>query len=230
VELARVQRTKRTDIFRDAANPALPAPNEIDLRYRRDVGAPREASLAVCYLGKVKAKKQGRGLGFLAQAARNQLGYCMTVNDDVPLAPGVETNTLICLAGQGSFDLSSGQVNGLTNYIRRGRGTLLIECLDSGAESAFLNFLHATDMVPKPLEAGHRLLTHPHLFATPPSGYETKSSPDVRFSEGIILSTCNYALLWQGEMTGGPPSREQIRAALEWGCNIIAYAADRRRS
>lgn len=229
VELARIRRRKRKDPFVDAQNPAQPGPNEVDLRFRREIGAAREVSVAVCYLGKVREKKHGLGASYLAHAL-NRLGhYRVTVDDDVPLAPGIETNTLVYLVGQGNFKLSSGQKNGLTNYVQRGRGTLFVESNDSDTEAVFLNHLAAMDMEPGPLLSGHRLLVEPHLFAAPPPGFETEGTPEVLVGDGVIFSTCKYGLLWQGEVRGGVPSREQIRAAFEWGNNIVAYARDRRR-
>ncbi len=230
VELARVWRRGREDPFYDAQNPAQPGPNEIDLRFRREIGAPREVGVAVCYLGEMPAdRKQGRGVSYLAHAL-NQLGHFrLSVSDDVPLAPGIETNTLIYLVGQGTIELSPGQMNGLSNYVKRGKGTLFIESNDSAAEAAFLNHLAAMDMEPGPLPADHRLLIHPYLFAAPPPGFETQGTPEVLVSDGVIFSTCNYGLLWQGEFRDLVPSREQIRSAIEWGSNIVAYASDRRR-
>jgi hypothetical protein len=228
VELARVRRRSREDPFLDAQDPFQPDLNEIDLRFRHEIGAPREVSMAVCYLGKVKDKSHGRGARYLAHAL-NRLGhYYVSVDDDVSLAPGVETNTLIYLVGQGDFELSSGQLNGLSNYVKKGRGTLLIESIDSEAKAAFLNVLQAIDMEPEALEPGHRLLIEPYLFATPPPGFEPLDTGEVLMSDGVVFSTCNYGLLWQGQLRDGMPSREQIRSALEWGGNIIAYTKDRR--
>jgi hypothetical protein len=228
VELARVRRRSREDLFLDAQDPLQPGPNEIDLRFRREIGAPREVSMAVCYLGEVKDKEHGRGARYLAHAL-DRLSRChISVNDDVALAPGIEVNTLIYLVGQGDFELSSGQLNGLSNYVKKGRGTLLIESLDSEARAAFLNILQAMDREPKVLEPGHRLLIEPYLFVTPPPGFETQDTAEVLVSDGVIFSTCNYGLLWQGKVRDGVPSREQIRCAVEWGGNIIAYARDRR--
>lgn len=229
VELARVTRRSRKDPFLDAQNPAQPDPNEIDLRFRREIGAPREVSVAVCYLGEVKDKKHGRGASYLAHAL-NRLGHhYVSVRDDVSLAPGVEANTLIYLVGQGSFELSSSQMNGLSNHVKKGRGTLFVESIDSKAESAFSKFLQTVDMEPQALKPGHRLLIDPYLFAAPPPGFETQDAAKVLVREGVIFSTCNYGLLWQGQVHDGVPSREQIRAAVEWGGNIIAYARNRRR-
>jgi len=228
VELARVRRHSREDPFMNAQDPVQPGPNEIDLRFRREMGAPREVSMAVCYLGEVKDKKHGRGASYLAQAL-NRLGrYHVSVNDDVALAPGTEANTLIYLVGQGNFELSSGQLNGLSNYVKRGRGTLFIESIDSKAKAAFLSVLQTMDMKPEALKPGHRLLIEPYLFAAPPLGFETKDTAEVLVSDGVIFSTCNYGLLWQGQVRDGVPSREQIRSAIEWGSNIIAYVRDHR--
>jgi hypothetical protein len=232
VELARVRRHSRDDPFLDAQNPTQPGPNEIDLRFRREIGAPGEVSVAVCYLGEGTTRKHGRGASHLAHTL-NRLGhYFVSVDDDVALAPGIEANTLIYLVGQGQFELSSGQVNGLFNYVTRGRGTLFIESNDPASKSAFLDLVRTMDMEMEALQPGHRLLTDPYLFATLPLGSEaseTEDAPEVLVGDGVILSTCDYGLLWQGEIRDGVPSREQIRSAIEWGSNIIAYAYDRRR-
>jgi hypothetical protein len=233
VELARVERRSREDPFSDAQNPAEPDLNEIDLRFRRQVGAPREVGVAVCYLGKVTDKRHGRGARYLARALNHLGRYYVSVNDDVSLAPGIEANTIIYLVGEGDLELSSGQMNGLFNHVNRGRGTLFIENIDADAESSFLKILRDMEMEPKALQPGHRLLTHPYLFAAPPPGYgpetENEDTPEVLVSDGVIFSTDNYGLAWQGEIRDGTPSREQIRSVVEWGANIVAYARDRRR-
>jgi hypothetical protein len=120
-------------------------------------------------------------------------------------------------------------MNGLSNHVKKGRGTLFMESIDSKAESAFSKFLQTVDMEPQALEPGHRLLIDPYLFAAPPPGFETQDAEKVLVGEGVIFSTGNYGLLWQGQVHDGVPSREQIRAAVEWGGNIIAYARNRRR-
>jgi hypothetical protein len=229
VELARAIRSSRKEPFLDARDPTRPGPNEIDLHFRREVGAPREVSIAVSYLGTLTDKPHGRGALFLAHALSRQGDYRVFVNDDVTLGPGVETHTLIYLVGRDDFELSSSQSNGLANYVTKGRGTLFIESSDSKAEAAFLKLLKTLKMEPGALPTGHRLLTDPYLFAAPPPGFEPQAAAKVLVSEGVIFSTCNYGLLWGGAIREGIPSREQIRSAFEWGGNVIAYAADRRR-
>jgi len=228
VELARVNRSSRDAVFTNAQNPAWPELDEIDLRFRWQVGAPKPAGIAVCYLGEAGDRKQGQGVMFLAQAL-NGMSHCrVSVTDNASLAPGVERNALIYLVGQGKFELSSGQINGLSNYVRKGKGTLFMESNDEASQTAFLDLLASIDLKLMPLESNHRLLMYPHLFAALPQGFETGQIAKVLVAEGVILSTCNYGRLWRGEVQAGVASREQIRSAIEWGSNIIAYALDRR--
>ncbi len=229
VELARVNRRRRQDLFVDAPNPIRPGHNQIDLRFRHEIGAPAEVSLAVCYLGEKSATQYGLGASYLAQALNHSGRYRVAVHDDAPLGPGIESNTLIYLVGQERFELNSSQMNGLFNYVRRGQGTLFIESHDSDAESAFMNFLRTMDMTPEALKPEHRLLVYPHLFAGPPPGFEDKADSEVLVSDGVIFSTCKYGLLWQGQQRDGRPARETIRAAVEWGGNVLTYAKNRHR-
>lgn len=229
VELARVRRSSRDSTFLNAQNPAQPGPNEIDLRYRREVGAPRDVNLAVTYLGNVSDRKHGRGAGYLAQALNHTGQYRVFVEDGVPLGPNIVTNTLVYLVGHGKFELNQGQMNGLRNYVTRGRGTLLIESVDAAAEETFMEFLRATGLQPDPLPPGHRLLAQPHLFAAPPPGFESQEKPKLLVGDGVIFSTYNYGLVWQGECKGRLASREEIRSAVEWGGNIVTYALERHR-
>jgi hypothetical protein len=228
VELARVDRSNRTASFHNAASPLRPGLDEIDLRYRREINAAEDVKMAVTYLGNVPDKQQGLGAAYLAQAIGHSGTFRVSVEDEAALAPGIEANTLIYLVGAGTFNLEPGQMNFLNNYVRRGQGTLLIESLDPAAENIFLDILKTIELTPEPIKPAHPLLKTPHLFAVPPDGYETGGRPQVRVSEGVIFSTCNYGRLWQGEQRNGLPSREQIRSAMEWGANIVAYAARRR--
>ncbi len=229
VELARVRRRGRDTAFLDAANPAQPDLDEIDLRFRREIGMAREVNVAVCYLGEAADRKYGRGMHLLAHSLNHEGRYRVLVEDNQSLAPGIEANTIIYLVGQGKFELNSGQMNGLFNYVRRGRGTLLMESGDAAAEAVFVNFMKTMDLKPKPLQAGHYLLTAPHLFAAPPAGFSGQEAPQILVSDGVIFSTVGYGRLWQGESQQGVPTREQIRAVMEWGTNIVNYALERRR-
>ncbi len=111
VELARVRRGSRDAAFVDAQNPAMPGLNEIDLRYRREVGAPAEVHIAVSYLGQVADKKHGLGASYLAQTLNHTGKGRVFVEDNVLIGPGIVNNTIIYLVGQGTFEMESGVMN-----------------------------------------------------------------------------------------------------------------------
>lgn len=235
VELARVTRSAPAAPMTDASNSMLPGPNQIDLRFRRSIGAlvQNAASLAVCYVGGDGARKHGRGASWMARAARQAGDVQVWVDDDVPLVPGADLSgyTLVYLVGQGVFQLSPDAMNVVYAYLQGG-GTLLIEScrqeLAEAADAAFLDMLSSFGIQLDDLPADHTLLAEPNLFAAPPAGFETDGRPGIRLSEGVILSAADYGCLWQGERRGQPALREEIRAAHEWGSNILAYALGRR--
>lgn len=229
VELARVRRSSRSATFSNAPNFFEPTPDQIDLRFRREINAAREVNVVVCYLGPTKDNKAGRGANYLAQALNYQGRYRLQVDDGAVIGPTIVSNTLVYLVGQGSFELEPGLMNGLRNYVQRAKGTLLLEGLDAKAEQSFDNFVKAINISVAPPQAGHPLLTRPNLFAAPPPGYETQGESKFLVGDGLILSGHKYGLVWQGERSGRLASREEIRSALEWGGNIMAYAEARRR-
>jgi hypothetical protein len=229
VELARVQRSSKKSAFTNAINPAQPVADEIDLRFRSEVNGPREVGISVCYLGQIPDNKAGQGVGYMAQAVNHQGRYQVTIEDGATIGPGIVKDTLVYLIGQGDFELNSGVMNGLRNYVQRAKGTLFIESLDSKAEKIFTDFLNTVNITVAEIQPRHRLLTNPYLFSGPPTGFDTQGSPKMLAGEGVIFSTYKYGLVWQGERNGRLASREEIRTATEFGSNLIAYAEERRR-
>ena len=235
VELARIRRQAREAPIADAQDPEQPAPNEIDLRFRREIGAaPQEvASMAVCYVGGAANERHGRGASTLGRAMRHAAKTPLWVDDDVSLGQELGSYTLVYLVGQAAFALSPDEMNALYAYLQEG-GTVFFEsCRQSpGAEEAdgaFLDLLGSLGIQLEAVEPGHPLLSEPHLFAAPPPGFATAGEPKLLAVAGVILSSHDYGCLWQGEHHGGAPSREEIRAAHEWGHNLVAYALRRRR-
>lgn len=229
VELARIRRSSRDSILVNATDPVFPKPDEIDLRFRHEVGAPPEVKVAVSYLGSVADPRHGRGAAYLAQTLNHLGHFRVTVEDNVAVGPEIVNNTLIYLVGEGDFELSDSAMTGLHNYVHRAKGTLLIESVDQKAEASFMKILAAKNIKPEPVKAEDQLLTRPYYFAAPPAGYQVEGNPGVAVAEGVIFSTNNYGLLWQGQRQGRPASREEIRAAVEWGENITTYAARRHQ-
>ncbi len=237
VELARIRRHGANAAIVNAQNPDHPGPNEIDLRFRRVIEAsPQEvATVAVCHLGEGTAERHGRGVNYLARAVQHFSSYRAWVDLNVALAPGLEYYTLVYLVGQGTFDLTPEEMRILYDYVVGG-GTLLIESCrresddrDPPADAVFDSLLNTLGFKLTDLTPPHPLLLKPFLFAAPPLGFETLETPGVRAGDGVIFSTCDYGCLWQGKRRQITASREDIRAALEWGTNVVTYALDRRR-
>ncbi len=232
VELARIRRQDRDAPIAGAQDPERPAANEIDLRFRRQVGAAPQpvVTLAVCYTA-AGNPAHGRGAGNLARALRHS-GQQVWVDDGLPLDEGLAAYSLVYLTGRDAFQLSRDEMNALYTYLQGG-GTCLIESCrrdgegDPAADAAFLDLLASMGVQLDPLPSGHPLLTDPFLFAVPPSGFEAEGR--VLVGGGVVLSTFDYGCLWCAERRGRPAGREEIRAAMEWGANLVAYALARRR-
>jgi hypothetical protein len=235
VELARIQRQSRESPVADAQRPLHPGLNEIDLRFRHEIGAPAPqiACVAVCYVGGLEGREHGLGVSHLARAL-GRSGQCVVVDDSVPLAPGLEAYSLVYLVGRDAFQLSADEMNAIYAYLQGG-GTVLIESCRHGmpdgdppADASFADLLASMGIEIEELQAGHGLLSDPFLFSAPPPGFETEGEPRVSVGGGVLFSASDYGCLWRGLRRDRAASREEIRAAMEWGGNIVAYAGQRR--
>ena len=234
VELARMQRSKRGAIVRDAAVAASPALDEIDLRFRPVTGGsrPAPASIAVVHLGGTGGR-HGAGAAFLARALR-AAGTLTWTDDNVALSGGLGDRTLVYLVGHNGFQLSTDEMNSLYTYLQGG-GTIFAEsCRRDGpaataADHSINDLFASLGIKLENVATGHSLLVEPNLFAAPPAGFETDGLPIVRAGEGVVFSAADYGCLWQGERRSGAAGRDAIRTAHEWGGNLLAMAEARQR-
>ena len=234
VELARMQRSKRGAIVRDAAVAASPALDEIDLRFRRVTGGsrPGPASIAVVHVGGTGGR-HGAGAGYLARAL-SAAGQPTWSDDNVPLSARLGSHTLVYLVGHNGFQLNTDEMNSLYAYLQGG-GTIFAESCRRDTQAATaadhsINDLFASlGLKLDNVATGHNLLVEPSLFAAPPAGYETDGLPIVRAGEGVVFSAADYGCLWQGERRSGAAGRDAIRTAHEWGGNLLAMAEARQR-
>ncbi len=232
VELARLLRTRRGAPIADAQDPTAPAGNEIDLRFRRSSALPSAApaSIALVHLGGAGAQ-HGRGAQALARGLRaNQRS--VWVDDNAVLESGISNYTLVYLVGHDTFQLSANEMNALYSLLQNGGSLFAESCRrEAGAagraEASFAALFGSLGIKPESVGAGHRLLQGPALFNAAPVGYETGGMPQVQAGEGLLYSTADYGCLWHGERRSGPASREEIRAAHEFGLNVLDWAANR---
>ena len=234
VELARLLRTRRGAPIADAQDPTAPAGNEIDLRFRRSSALPNAApaSIALVHLGGSGAQ-HGRGAQALARGLRaNQRS--VWVDDNVALDSGLSNHTLVYLVGHDTFQLSANEMNALYSLVQNGGSLFAESCRrEAGAagraEASFAALFGSLGVKPESVGAGHRLLQGPALFNAAPVGFETGGMPQVQAGEGLLYSTADYGCLWHGERRSGPASREEIRAAHEFGLNVLDWATERAR-
>lgn len=223
VELARFTRENRGSKITDAQDPKGPKINEIDLRFRRHIVMKNEQILtsAVVYLGKDHQKVQGQGLHRLSEYARRENHINVVVNDDSDLDPGILGNSFLYLVGKGKFQLTKAQLKGLQGYLNHG-GFLFMEGCDSEATDSFKNLTSEIDVsLNEKLLKNHSLLSEPNFFATTPNGFEVEG--EVLIGNGVVLSNLNYGALWYGDGKERVPTREELRAAFEWGTNLLVY-------
>ncbi len=236
VELARVTRSRRQASIHNARDPEQPGPDELDLRFRRYVGAaqPETVRVAVCYLGSNPPRHHGQGMLALARELRRTGTMHVWVDDAVPLTASLSPYTLVYLVGREAFSLEREEMDALYAYLRSG-GTVFAESCHQDvkgtppAEGAFTSLWRTLGIKLEPLVETHDLLRDPHLFASPPRGFVPASQEaSLHLGGGVILGGLDYGCLWRGMQQDGLPSRAAIRAAQEWGHNLLTYACRRR--
>jgi hypothetical protein len=237
VELARFQREGRDASIADAQDATHPGTNEIDLRFRKEIGAsaPQAVRVAVRALGDEPAPTHYQGISYAARACRRS-GPCQVwVDEDVSLDDSLAAYDLIYLVGQSPFQLDREAMNAIYAYLQDG-GTVLYESCrkayaesDPPADASFADLLGSFGIELGTLGDNHDLLREPCLFGAPPPGFETGGSPSLQTGGGVIVSTYDYGCLWRGARRDGPASREQIRTAMEWASNLFSWAQAQRR-
>ena len=245
VELARIYSSAADKPVKDAANPSAPAFDEINLLFR-PVSFPRcYADIGVgevAYVPKTTASpwnpnrsglwnllREGNGRGFHL-AFTGSLGLkALATGQDVGAAP-----SLVYVAGRQGFQpFGDSEADGLKKFLADG-GLLLAEAGQGNAEFAagFQELAGKLGAKLKKLPKNDPLLSAHHVFSAPPPGGQNQGELLADMDAGIVFSTYDYGAAWQGEVEkpDAPDARERIRAAQEFGLNVVAAAAGRRRA
>ena len=229
MELARIRRENRTSLIHNAKIVDLPALNEIDLRFQRDLRnewAPM-ATIGVHCLGNIENEQHVQGLVNLVKALFYDKRYDMEVDHVKSLDNNLNDYEIIYLAGHGSFSITKQQMTNLYEYLQHG-GKLIAETyhrdaptITSDAENSFMDLFDSLNIKLEKLTPSHSILHKPYLFAEAPVGYEPMGK--VLIGNKVIFSTYDYAGLWHGQQRKTNPSRTDIRSAIEWGNNIFTF-------
>ena len=219
VELARVSASKGAKAIKNAAEPAYPGQDEIDLRFRSNVKTTERhlVRVGICQLGGEISKDVFSGWTYLARECRRSSLFDLII-DRIPAISGeLEAFPILYLAGTGTFKLDSHQINNLKAYLKSG-GAVIAEALDEASEDSFSEFFRNMAVDLKPVGKNDKILTNPNLFASTPDGH---AGSQVSLAKGVVYSTARYSLAWSGKIKGG--SRSDIRTAHEWGINMLDY-------
>jgi hypothetical protein len=239
IELARIDRSSAKAAPKDARNPFDPERDEINLLHRPIAFPHCYADGAMGELGVVpvdnpEAWKPNRaGLWNLIREG-NGRGFHLDFVGPYRLLQkhGDESPILLYAAGEEAFQPLSKEISGLGEYLNTG-GFLFCESVGGNADfkECFLEIVKKLNSKMKPVPAGHPIFSSHHVFAGPPAGAEQKGELLIDESGSILFSSFNYGGAWQGvlDKVDGVESRERIRAAQEFGLNILAFAAYRRR-
>ncbi len=235
IELARFRRQAGAAI-ENAPYPDSPALNEIDLRWRTQIGAQQPAQLraAVVALGAQPDPGHAAGAINVARSLRTSgLDLRMAVDALGGLDRSLLSYDLLFLVGIEAVRLSKEQIGALNDFRNSGGMIFYESCRsrstgDPIADAAFMELMSALGIALQPLTADHPLLCEPHLFATPPDGFETQGTPRLLAGDGVLFSSYDYGCIWSGRRRGRPASRSEIRNALEFGQNMLAWVAAQR--
>lgn len=245
IELARIRHTGDVSVI-DAGKQHRPGDNEIDLRYRPEL-RPRAqpiVSVGVMQIGG-RDPNAAASLYLLAQAAEALGGPRVCVDADLkPADADANAYDLVYLRVNGAFDAADGEVQkieqSLRPHVAAGRA-LFVELNHAVAQNG--NAQAAVEALctrltgrldPITLMPDHQLLSSPYLFARLPDGLvQTPPSPAMWLSANrahrVALSAVDVGGMWRGgwgESNSNPPAREAIRAAHEWGINLLRWASD----
>ena len=233
LELARIDRSSKDKAVKEPANPLDPCEDELNQLYRQVAFPHCYADGAIgelVFLPKTdpSAWKPNRAGLFSLVREANGAGFHVEFSGIYNLrAPSEPTPILLYVAAGSEFQpLSDEQLAGLRKYLDAG-GTLFAEASkgDAGFIKGFTEVAKKLGATLKKVAPGSELMTAHHMFPACPAGGQDKGEVQVDLAKGVILSTFDYGAAWQGEAA----SRDAVRNSQEFGHNVIAFAARRRR-
>jgi hypothetical protein len=224
VELGRLVINSKVKVARNAVNPTRPVEGEIDLRFRNFIGpeATQIVRLGLHSLGQEIAEINS-GWDFLCRECARVSPYRLVVDGDVPISEQLLSFDLVYLYADRAFTANEKKLAALRTYLTSGH-CLIIEAFNPAAEDSCKALLAGLTVNAQVPEVGQPLLSEPFLFTAPPPGFRDGV---VLAAENLIYSSAGYGLAWSGKFEAGVTSRGDIRAAHEWGINLLHYCLQR---
>lgn len=246
IELARIERSDVDAAISNSQKTLEPTVDEIDLMFRNPAFPSCCSDIAVGELvypptsDSESRYPRRAGLWNLLNEGRSQgfaLAFANPVDRENLPSAGQEPR-LLYLAGQKGFQpFSEAQAKQLKAYLENG-GTLFVEAAGTHDSDEFSEFARCfkeltlqlgAEMLP--VEAGDLLLNSHFKFPGLPPGGET----GLVFADhtlGLLFSACDFGAAWAGQVQKpeAHDARERVRQSIEFGLNLVAYAAKRSRN
>jgi hypothetical protein len=233
VELARVMLTDGKKSLKDAADSTYPQGDEIDNRFREQAGirpGPR-ASISVWKPEKADSALASHYAGptrLYSALTSSSIEWRLRRRDYTEGSTEPIDADLLVMPFTASTKISEAEGNLLSVYLDQG-GVLLLEgCAASTspeAQKVISSISQAVRRKPQPVTRNHPLLTSRHVFAAPPPGASTGQLFE---GDGLLVSTADYTCAWNGGLEKKAMERADIRTAVEFAENMLAYALIRR--
>ena len=242
LELARISRSSADAPVREAANRFDPGRDELNLLHRVLAFPHCYADTAVGELPYLSHQEGGwrvnrAGLWSLLHEG-NGRGFHLRFTGPANLNDAAtfrrSGTSLLYMAGPGGFveQPAPQQVEGLRRFLDDG-GVLVGDASggNDGFAASFGELAKNVGAKLKPLPKGHPLLREHYIFGAPPPGASGRADIAIDDERGVVLSRADYGAAWQGDIPQpeAPDARERIRQTLEFGLNLVAFAARRRR-
>jgi hypothetical protein len=229
VELARLDLGAQGN-FTHAADPRVPKPGEIDLRYRPAAGGHARGQVVVADLRLPDAGDGHVGGGAaLARAISVNGAYRARYAGEVRPGDPLGDVTVLYVSGSKEFSVNEGTTAWLKSFLESG-GTLFGDgCHATPADPfgpAFDKLGKAVGRQLKRVVNGDRLLLAHHVFGAPPPGRVGTDVGLVLAGGGVVYCASDYGCVLAG--AGDPPlHRAAIRAVEEFSTNLAATARER---
>lgn len=246
VELARVRRRDAAASIVNAVDHEHVRVNEIDLRYRRLIGAVQAPmlSIGVVTLRGAEGTRHGEGVAAVAAGLRRDNVAQAVVDRGLTLTSNLAAYDLLVVVGSAALQFTQDEMRALYAYWQSG-GVIFYEgCRrnysqgNPPADTAMVDLLQSFGVRLEPVQppgpddnaaAAHQgLWRMPYLFAQAPAGFETQGAPLLRMGDGVLVSHADYGCLWRGLRRDRVAQRSEIRDALEWGGNLMMWAVAER--
>jgi hypothetical protein len=241
LELARINRSATNAPVKNAANPLDPGKDQINLMFRSYAFPHCYGDIGVGELGYVGLKNPDAwrpnrtGLWNLLHEG-NGRGFHLTFTNPFTAAArsagGLRPGMLYMAGRQGFQPLADNMITALRRFLSDEGGVLFGEAVGGSTEfrDCFQNLASQLGAGLDTVGKGSPLLTSHYMFAAAPPGGRTGTLLG-DLNAGVFLSTLDYGAAWQGDLERpeAADSRERIRQSVEFGLNIVAFAARRQR-